>query len=198
MSPEDRSVLLISDTDTTPNNKRKSYSVELIPSPNNKKPTTESSITSPTTSLTTTESSSCGKKDSFEFIDDKQSTSPPTDGIADCVVYDSFLCVVKRKHDIWPKVKNRVKKLCKETHLSPGTTTLALCLAKYDYYGAPSNWTCHLEIKSMRPHEFVIVEWVHWLIEKKDKYQHRIREMFKNYKYGNLTDCSDLMEDYFE
>ena len=73
---------------------------------------------------------------------------------------------------------------------------LALALAKYDFYGAPSNWDADLEEKLNRKHEEVILDWADWCTKDED-YEDDIADLIDSYKNGLIPDAYNLMENYF-
>ena len=109
-----------------------------------------------------------------------------------------MLSVVEPEEDMWPQVRERVTKYCSEHDLpklkhytrfrKTQILRLALALAKYDYYGAPSNWDPRFE------HEKTIYEWAGWCI----KHQMENYDMLTGmYDQGLIPDAFSEMMNCF-
>lgn len=93
-------------------------------------------------------------------------------------------------------VKDRMVKYCTDKNRTD-ILYLALALAKYDFYGAPSNWYPNQHDQYYDcTHEQVILEWADWS-NKQEEYNDTITDLISSYNEGLIPDAFDLMEDYF-
>ncbi len=108
------------------------------------------------------------------------------------------MSVVEPEEDMWPQVRERVTKYCSEHNLpelkhytrfrKTQILRLALALAKYDYYGAPSNWDLKYE------REETIYRWTKWCM----KHQMENYDMLTGmYDQGLIPSASSEMTNYF-
>src|SRR6478736_7133839 len=84
----------------------------------------------------------------------------------------------------WPSVEARVQAAIKDE--APRFRILALALAKYDYFGAPSNWTP----SSWEPHEQVIKRWAASML---DRNHSDIPSVIAAYRKGDIPDAFGMM-----
>jgi hypothetical protein len=90
----------------------------------------------------------------------------------------------------WLNVKERLEKCAQEKSLSSEMEKILLILGKYDYFGAPSNW-------SVGYHEQIIYEWAVWVDKNRKEYAEQLSICEKQYSSGIIPDCFDMMMDYF-
>ena len=89
----------------------------------------------------------------------------------------------------WQAVKNKV------LHAVPLKSTklfksLAVGLAKYDFYQGPENW------KPEHKHEEFIIRLTTYAIEHKDAYAYDIRDICKSSRTGKIPDGFNITCDY--
>jgi hypothetical protein len=92
--------------------------------------------------------------------------------------------------DEWERVEKVIR--AHMTNKDPEFQELALCIGKYDYYDAPTNW--ELEYK----HEVVLEKWTQWAIQHREEYYDAlITKMLQDYREGKIPYGGDLMFGYF-
>lgn len=109
------------------------------------------------------------------------------------VLYDIMGNPVERQSDIWQSVRELVLKSCESKDDS--FTELALALAFYDYYNAPSNWDPKYQHEY--PHQNTIIQWTEWCIENSDTYERITTYVREDYRKGKIPNAFDLLIDYF-
>ena len=115
-------------------------------------------------------------------------------------------CECQQKPDTriqkWPQIMMRVQR---KTRGKPVMfQLLCLALAKYDFFGGPSDWSTSIYMKHrdfqkkcpmdyLRARENFILRWARWVIREKREYFHLIREYLHKTR---IPDCIDLLIDF--
>ena len=101
--------------------------------------------------------------------------------------------------DKWTEVRkkmidfltNREVPVARTRYATQRFIELALGLAKYDYYGAPSNWDPKFK------HWEFIERWTLYAVDKEDEhYSYDVADILETYRTGGIPDGYNLMVDY--
>ena len=108
--------------------------------------------------------------------------------------WQRFLSVPSTTMEEWAMVLKRVDEYVdKKPEATPELRSVARMLAKYDYFGAPSNWL------AVHEHEETIWWWAWWVVhEAKEMHADEIRDGLAEYEAGRIPDFFEMLADYFD